>query len=139
MKTAADIRRGTLTGLGTGFVFALWAFLVYTQQGSAPFRAEHTSVGRLIGTYLVVGTIAGALVGVVWSRARSTVSCYVCALPAAVAVSVGIILMDGASWAAWEFETWSLFGVLVGIGTLVIGNQLNVRRLARTQSSGAGA
>lgn len=47
--------------------------------------------------------------------------------------------MDGASWAAWEFEEWSLFGVLVVVGTLVIGNQLNVSRLARAQKDQASA
>ena len=138
MKIAAEIRRGTLTGLGTGLVFAIWAFVVYTQQGNGPFRATHTTVGRLALTYLVVGAVGGALAGVTWSRARSTAACYLGAVPAAAAISLGIILMDGASWAAWEFETWSLLGVLVVVGTLVIGNQLNVSRLARAESGRAG-
>jgi hypothetical protein len=133
----ADIRRGIFTGLLVGSVFAVWAFVVYTQRGSAPFSATHTTVGQLALTYLVVGAVGGFLVGVTWSRARSTAACYVGAVPAAAAVSLGIILMDGASWAVWEFETWSLFSVLVVVGTLVIGNQLNVSRLARTQSGGA--
>ena len=134
MKLSAEMRRGVFTGLGTGLIFAVWAFVVYAQRGSAPFDATHTTVGRLALTYLVVGLVGGALVGVTWSRARSAAACYVGAVPAAAAVSVGIILMDGASWTGWEFEEWSLFGVLVVVGTLVIGNQLNVHRLARAQS-----
>jgi len=137
MKTSTGIRRGTFTGFGVGLLFALWALFAYTQSGSAPFSATHITVGRLALTYLVVGTVGGALIGVTWSRARSTAACYVGAVPAAAAVSVGIIMMDGASWLAWDFVAWSLFGVLVVVGTLIIGNQVNVARLARAQSGRA--
>jgi hypothetical protein len=138
MKRSAGIRRGVLTGLATGVVFAIWAFIAYAQHGSAPFDATHTTVGRLALTYLIIGLVGGALVGVTWSRARSAAACYVGAVPAAAAVSLGIILMDGASWTAWEFEEWSLLGVLVVVGTLVIGNQLNLSRVARAQSGRTG-
>ena len=134
MEMSADIRRATFTGIGVGLVFAIWGFVVYaTQRGSAPSSATHTTVGRQALTYLVFGAVGGFLVGVTRSRARSAAACYVCAVPAATAIALGIILMDGISRLDWEFETWSLLGVLVTVGTLVIGNQLNVSRLARTQ------
>lgn len=134
MKSTVGFRRGAFIGLGTGLLFAIWAFVVYGARGSAPFDATHTTVARLALTYLVVGAVGGSLIGVTWSQARSALACYLGAIPAAAAVSLGIILMDGSSWATWEFETWSLFWVLVVIGTLVIGNQLNVSRLARIQN-----
>ena len=137
MKTSAGMRRGVFAGFGVGALFAVWAFIVYTNRGSGPFSAHHTTVGRLALTYLVVGALGGALIGVTWSRARSTVACYLGAVPGAAAIALGIILMDGTAWTAWEFEEWSLFGVLVLVGTIVIGNQLNVTRIARARSEQA--
>jgi len=55
----------------------------------------------------------------------------VVAIPAAAACAAGIILMHAKYWRAWDVETWGLYGVLVVVGTLVIGNQINVRRVAK--------
>jgi hypothetical protein len=121
--------------MSTGLVFAAWASIVFAHAGDSPFRAAHTTLGRLVSTYLAVGIVAGALVGAAWRSGRSTAACYFLALPAASAVALGIILMEGSSWTPWDFETQSLFGVLVCVGTLVIGNQINVRRIARLQDS----
>jgi hypothetical protein len=63
--------------------------------------------------------------------ARTAVACYLIATPAAAAIALGIILMNPHGWTHWDFETQSLFGVLLGIATLVIGNQINVKRRAQ--------
>jgi hypothetical protein len=129
----ADLRRGAVVGFGTGLIFTVWASLVFAQVGDGPFRATHTTFKRVILIYLAVGTVAGALIGSAWRLGRSTAACYLLAVPAASAVALGVILMNRKGWVPWEFETQSLFGVLVCIGTLVIGNQINVRRVARLQ------
>jgi hypothetical protein len=133
MTTSADIRRGILTGIATGGLFAGWAYFVSSREGAVPFRAAHTTVARMVLIYLAVGIVAGALVGGVWRRAHNTAACYLLAVPAAAAAALGIILMNSRGWVTWEFETWSLFAVLVTVGTLVIGNEMNVRRRARAQ------
>jgi hypothetical protein len=126
-----DLRRGTFLGLLTGVVFAAWATIAYALAGDGPFLATHTTLTRVVTTYLTVGLVAGALVGGLWRAARTTPACYVVAIPAAAACAAGIILMHAKYWRAWDVETWGLYGVLVVVGTLVIGNQINVRRVAK--------
>jgi hypothetical protein len=138
-QRVADLRHGAVVGIGTGLVFAAWAFIVYARAGDGAFRTTHTTLGRLVATYLAIGVVAGALVGGAWRSGRSAAACYLLALPPAGAVALGIILMDGSSWAPWDFETWSLFGVLMCVGTLVIGNQINVRRVARLRNPQASS
>lgn len=118
-------------GLLTGLAFATWAFLVWTSEGDGPFKATGTSLGRVVMTYLTTGFVAGSLVGGLWRFARTALACYLIAIPAATAVALGIILMNADGWTHWDFETRSLFGVLLGIGTLVIGNQISVKRRAQ--------
>jgi hypothetical protein len=127
----ADLRRGALVGLLTGALFATWAFLVWSGAGDGPFKATGTSLRLVVMTYLTTGFVAGILVGGLWRSAHTAVACYLIATPAAAAIALGIILMTADGWTHWDFETQSLFGVLVGIATLVIGNQINVKRRAQ--------
>lgn len=118
-------------GLLTGVLFAIWAFLVWTGAGDGPFKATGTSLRLVVLTYLSTGAVAGILVGGLWRLARTALACYVVALPAAAAIALGIILMNAEGWTRWDSETQSLFGVLLGVATLVIGNQIDVKRRAR--------
>lgn len=127
----ADLRRGALVGLLTGTLFAAWAIVVWTAAGDGPFKATGTSLRLVVTTYLSTGFVAGILIGGLWRFARTAVACYVIAIPAAAAIALGIILMNAEGWGPWDFETQSLYGVLLGIGTLVIGNQINVKRQQR--------
>src|SRR5215211_240715 len=97
VKTSSDLRRGALVGLGTGLLFAVWAAIVFARSGAARLEAAHTSLSHLVLTYLMIGVVAGSLIGGLWRLGRSTAGCYLVAVPGASAIALGIILMDGTS------------------------------------------
>ena len=58
-----DSKLFVVLGVSMGVLFCLVALLILLFRGHQPFDANHVSVGRLLGAYLVAGALGGLIVG----------------------------------------------------------------------------
>ena len=123
------VRFTATVGIITGVLMALVATMAFASEGSAPFDHSGTTYLRVAILYPGVGMVAGALVGLLWPLARTAARCYLAALPAAAAIAAGIMLLQTDSGRTWSESDWWLFGVLLTVATLVVGNTMNVHRM----------
>jgi hypothetical protein len=54
---------GVFLGVSMGVFFCLIALAIFLFRGNAPFDANHVSVTRVLGIYLVAGALGGLVVG----------------------------------------------------------------------------
>ena len=119
-----NIRWGIRGGLAISALYCGWVTIVYLGQGSAPFERNGVSFGSIVTTYVVVGLVAGALVGLFRPHLTSKVGAYTAGLVAGTAISFGIVVSRSGFPATWRPANWVSFPVFAIFAGLVIGHEL---------------
>ena len=63
LRIIRDSKLPVVIGVSMGVLFCVVALLILLFRGHQPFDANHVSVVRLLGAYLVAGAVGGLLVG----------------------------------------------------------------------------
>ena len=93
-RISSDVKITVFCGLVLGAMFSAIALVTFLVRGNAPFQHLQVSVLRSVATYLIAGTVAGLLVGLLLPLARW--------LPGAA-----LVAFVGA-FALWFFVGWSV-------------------------------
>jgi hypothetical protein len=115
-------RSGALFGLGMATIYVAYVLVLFLLRGSAPFDRLHTSVLVVILSYVILGPIAGAIVGFLRPLTITRIGSMFVAFLAAATVYLGIMIaMKGSplSWKSVDWITVSILGVTFGV---VLGN-----------------
>lgn len=120
-RIARDVKSGLLGGLGVSAVYCVWVLGVYALRGSAPFDRNGVTLPGVLVTYLTVGLLAGAVVGVLRPISRRPIGAYVVGFVAAFPIAAGIAVLVEGLPARWDYTmwlallmTWVVFGAIVG-------------------------
>jgi hypothetical protein len=120
----SNVRWGVTRGLFVAVLYCLWVSAVYVIRGTEPFDRQGISYAALVTTYIVVGVLAGAIVGTLRPLARSKLGAFGIGFAAAVPISGGLaIALFGAplKWGAGGFTVVAIYAALVG---LFIGSEI---------------
>jgi hypothetical protein len=129
-----DIRRGVAGGLSIAALYCLWVAGIYAVRGAAPFDRQSVTLAGVLVTYLAIGLITGALVGLLWRFTVRKPIAYLVGLAAGVPVAIGIAICVRGFPSAWTTSarvTTYVFAVVAG---LFIGSEI-----WRVRSSETGA
>jgi hypothetical protein len=95
-------------GLGLAFaaVYSLYVAVLYLAEGSQPFDKLHTSLLKVIATYVIGGLTSGTVVGVMRPYLHIRFVAILVGITAAVFVFFGIIVAShGMPW-HWDRAGW---------------------------------
>jgi hypothetical protein len=114
------LRNGALFGL----IFSAWAVVELFVGGPETFSRQGTSFVEVIGLYLVGGSFAGAIVGMLrpfaYHRLGAAVVGFFSALPLAIGTK---LMLSGFKWALVDGIYLFFFPLLLGCGAgLVLHN-----------------
>jgi peptidoglycan/LPS O-acetylase OafA/YrhL len=123
-----NIRKGIILGGVTAILFCLWISFIYAVEGSRPFTEKGITYLGTIATYLGMGIISGAIVGLLLPIARNTIGSYAVGFVGALPIACGIVIQHSGLPSHWDVETQTLVPVLVIVGGIAIGNEINKRR-----------
>jgi hypothetical protein len=126
---SSSIRRGLIRGLITGGLLSLWVTFIFLRQGERPFEEVGTTYQAAVALYVLLGAIAGVIIGALLPFAKSTVGAYAVGLAAGVALAFGITLGAYGAPSRWQDEAYGFVVVIALVATIVVGNEVNKRRL----------
>jgi hypothetical protein len=90
-----DITVGVVLGVSVGVFFCLIALGIFLFAGHRPFDANHVSLARTLGMYLMTGALGGLVVGLTLPLTRW--------MPGAALVAFL------AAFVVWFFVGWSMY------------------------------
>lgn len=118
-RTRQNVTFGLIIGLSLATLYSAWAVAIYFLSGTEAFTKHQTTIGAVLLTYYVAGSIGGATVGAMIPLGRS--------LPGRIAIGIVaatifftcvFVAMYGPLW-VWSDRTWqnlaisaALFGVV---------------------------
>lgn len=94
LKFVRRLTVGVVLGVSVGVFFCLIALGVFLFRGNRPFDANHVSVARVLGIYLMAGALGGLVVGLTLPLTRW--------MPGAALVAFL------AAFVVWFFVGWSI-------------------------------
>jgi hypothetical protein len=115
-------RSGALFGLGMAAIYVAYVVGLYILRGSEPFDKVHTSLSVVVLSYVILGPIAGAFVGLLQPLSATRIGSMFVAFVGASVVYFGItIAMSGSplSWSGWDWASVPILGVIFGV---ILGN-----------------
>jgi len=116
-------RSGALFGLAMAALYVAYVVVLYLGRGSEPFDKLHTSLLVVILSYVVLGPIAGAVVGLLQPLSATRIGSMFVAFVGACLVYFGIgIAMNGSPlrWSASDWLVVPIAGVIFGV---LLGNK----------------
>ena len=111
-------RSGALFGLGMAAIYVAYVVVLYLLRGSAPFDKLHTSLLVVILSYVILGPVAGAVVGFLQPLAATRIGSMFVAFVGASVVYFGIgIAMSGPPqrWSGWDWASVPILGLIFGV------------------------
>ena len=115
-------RSGALFGLGMAAIYVAYVVVLYLFRGSEPFDKLHTSLLIVVLSYVILGPIAGAVVGFLQPLSVTRLGSMFVGFVAAALVFFGIgIAMSGSplSWSRSDWESVPILGLIFGV---ILGN-----------------
>ena len=139
MTFLGTVGRNTFWGFRYGVVFGLffsaWAVVALIVGGPETFARQGTTFGEIIGLYLVGGSIAGAIVGMLRPLAYRRVGAAVVGFFAALPLAVGTkIMLSGFRWTQADEIYLFLFPLLLGCGAGLVLHSVFLEDKTRDQS-----
>ena len=114
-------RSGALFGLGMAGLYIAYVVVLYFLSGPAPFDKVHSTLLTVIVSYLVLGPIAGGVVGFLLPLTSSYIGSIFVAFVASAIVFFGIAIASSGSPLSWHAYNWEfvgsaglLFGIVFG-------------------------
>lgn len=110
-------RSGAWFGLAMAGCYIGYVVVLYFVSGSAPFEKVHSTLPIVIISYLLLGPIAGGVVGFLLPVASSYIRTIFVAFVASAIVFFGIVVAASGSPLTWHADNW----VFVGSAGLMFG------------------
>jgi hypothetical protein len=112
-------REGVAIGVIAATLYSAWVVLVYALNGSRPFVELGVTLPTVVGVYYAGGVLGGAIMGVLWPRARSRLEATLVGMLIALVVVMGAGVAMYGYPSNWPSASWG--GVLstgVVLGTI---------------------
>lgn len=119
-----NLRRCVAVGVACALIYSAWVLVIYFMRGSAPFDRVGASLGVVVGFYLAMGMLGGAVVGVMWPLARWRAGAFGISLLVAFMVTMGALIVLEGSPAEWDPRIWIVVPIMGGAFGLAFGNSL---------------
>lgn len=137
-STARDVRSGVVGGLAVATLYCLWIAAIYVFRGPAAFERQGVRFGSLLLTYLTIGIVSGALVGLLKPLARWKSGAYAVGLIAGAPVAIGLAVCIKGMPSNWDADEAFVIPILSVVAGLAIGSEIWKASLARRAGDAAG-
>lgn len=119
-----DVQWGVRRGLAIASVYCVWVIGIYLISGAAAFEKQGTTLPRVLFLYATIGTVAGAIVGLLRPATRGKFGAYLVGWIVGVLIVTGIgISLEGLPQ-DWDFAVWLSIPVLSPLAGWVVGSEL---------------
>lgn len=115
------VLRGVAGGVGLATLYSIYVVVVAHTNGPEAFAKDGVTLETVVVTYLVGGTVSGAIVGALLPLRRNIVGAVFVGFVAAVPLIMGIFYSISGSPTRWQSSDWmgvfvisSAFGVAAG-------------------------
>jgi len=123
----ARVSAGTTTAAVMGIVFSGVTLLMALLQGSVVLRFRHgnsISLWAVLGTYLLVGPLTGALFGALFPATRTPLGAYVTGIAASVPLVAAVTMGFAGFPSGWTRTEWIAIALMLvafsGPGGLIV-------------------
>jgi hypothetical protein len=123
-----NLKWGVKGGLGIASLYCVWVGVLYLLQGSEPFSRQGVGLPTVLATYVAVGVIAGAVIGLLRPLTRNDFGAFVVGYLAAVPITAGLMICVNGWPTAWTVRRWHEFPVMVLLFGTMVGFELSRRR-----------
>ena len=126
-KAVGNLKWGVKGGLGFAAVYCLWVGLLFLIGGPETFRRLGVTLTTVIATYVTVGVVAGAVIGLLRPLTGNGFGAFVVGYLAAVPITAGLMICLSGWPSTWAGRRWHEFPILVLVFGTMVGFELNRR------------
>jgi hypothetical protein len=126
-KAIGNLKWGVKGGVGGAAVYCLWVGLLFLIRGPEAFSRLGVSLTTVIATYLAVGVLAGAVIGLLRPLTGNDFGAFVVGYLAAVPIAAGIMICLRGWPTTWPARLWHVYPMLVLIFGTMVGFELSRR------------
>lgn len=122
-----NLKWGVKGGVGFALFYCAWVGALYLVAGSEALSRQGVSLTTIMSTYLCVGVVAGAVVGLLRPLTKNGFGAFVVGYIAAVPVTAGLVVCLNGWPTTWTARWWHEFPILVLVFGTMVGLELSRR------------